>query len=71
MPSKSTPSKDINELNDTISKLREEVDSLRNTGNMLLEIIIEQDDGEYEEGAPTNQWEALVSNPQGFLRMGM
>lgn len=71
MPTKSSRSQDISKLNDTISQLRDEVNSLRNTVNMLLEIIIEQDDGDYDEGAPTNQWEALVSNPQGFLRMGM
>jgi len=71
MHPKSSRTKDISKLNDTISQLREELDSLRTTVNMLLEIIIEQDDGDYEESAPTNQWEALVSNPQGFLRMGM
>ncbi len=71
MPHKRSQPQDINKLNETITQLRDELDSLRSTVNLLLEMIMEQDDGDYEEGAPHNPWDAIVSNPQGFLRMGM
>lgn len=70
MPSSSTPTQNIDDMNKTISKLRDEVASLRETVNMLLELVIEHDEGDYEE-APANPWEALAVSPQGLFGAGM
>lgn len=70
MPEVDKHSENIDEMNKTIDKLRDEVATLRETVNMLLELVVEADEGEYEEAA-TNPWELMISQNQGFKGMGM